>query len=187
MIWLLVRHTALPQKRDWKHLLMLGLLLNSAPGILFAFGETHISSSLAGIINAATPLASIVFSSVILPTETLSSEKIRGILLGFLGILILVGVWNGVGKGDGAGAAACIAAIICYGLAFPYAKRTLSTSTSPPAALAAAQVLCGTALLVPVAINSTVIHNPFNARTIAAMLALGVLGSGLESCSLVKK
>lgn len=168
----------------WRHLAVLALLLNSLPFTLFAYGETQISSVLAGIINAMTPLATLAVVLVAFPEERPTLERVVGLTVGFLGVLVVLGVWRGRQPGELAGVAACLGAVCCYGVAFPYARRHLSGAGERPLSLATGQVMLGAAFLLPVLLTSEVL-GPRDARPsltlgpLAGMLALGVLGSGV--------
>src|SRR4051794_26158187 len=86
----------LPRDRAlWKHLVVLGALMNAAPFALFAYGETEVSSLLAGIFNALTPLMTLLFSIGLLPDEPPTAEKVAGRVVGVLGAL----VWVDAGRG----------------------------------------------------------------------------------------
>ncbi len=177
----LAGRTALPRSgRTWAHLAVLALLLNAAPFTLFAIGQQTVPSVLAGIINAATPLATLLVVLVALPEEKPTRQRVAGLLVGFVGILVVLGVWRGFPGGELAGIAACLLAVACYGLAFPYSRRHLSGLPDGPVALATGQVACATALVLPLLLVTGV--QPDSAVTgevVAAMLALGVLSSGL--------
>jgi len=168
----------------WRHLAVLALLLNSAPFTLFAFGETHISSVLAGIINAMTPLATLAVVLAAFPEERPTVERVVGLAVGFLGVLVVLGVWRGLESGELAGVAACLAAVCCYGVAFPYARRHLGAASDGPVSLATGQVLLGAAFLVPLLLAVEVLGHrdprpEVTVDSVTGMLALGVLGSGL--------
>lgn len=177
--------TRLPRaRRTWGYLALVALLFCSIPFTLFAWGETQVSSILAGIINACTPLATLVIVLSAFPEERPTRERIVGLGIGFLGVLVVVGVWEGIGGSELAGVLACIAAITCYGLAFPLTRRHLVGSGNGPIAIAAAQVTLAALFLLPVAAASTLLGSPIvtgppSAATIAGMLALGGLGSGV--------
>jgi drug/metabolite transporter (DMT)-like permease len=66
----------------WRHLLVVALLMNSIPFTLFAVGETHISSILAGIINAMTPLTTLAVILLAFPEEHPTAERVVGLLVG---------------------------------------------------------------------------------------------------------
>jgi len=70
-----VTRTALPPRSTWRHLLVVATLLNAVPFVLFAYGETHVSSSLVGIVNAATPLATLAVVLLAFPEENPTRER----------------------------------------------------------------------------------------------------------------
>jgi drug/metabolite transporter (DMT)-like permease len=172
--------TPLPQKlTTWGHLFVLSALLNSAPFTLFSYGETHISAVLAGLINAFTPLATVIVVLFVLRQEQFSPQIIGGLVIGLIGVVVVIGVWNGFGENQVLGIGACFAAVICYGFGFSYARRHLSTLPDKPVALAAGQVLWGTAQLLPFALafGHVQTHRPLS--SLLALGALGILGTGV--------
>ena len=177
--------TRLPSARStWRHLVVTGLLFCSIPFTLFAYGETHVSSILAGIINAATPLATLAVTLLAFPEERPTRERIVGLLVGFAGVLVVLGVWTGFPGGELAGVVACMLAVVCYGIAFPYTRRHLARTGDGPIALATGQVLLGMLFLVPIValeafLGGGGIVTPIAADTVIGMLALGALGSGI--------
>lgn len=177
--------TGLPtSRRTWRHLAVTGLLFCSIPFTLFAYGETHVSSILAGIINAATPLTTLAVTLLAFPEERPTRERIAGLLVGFTGVLVVIDVWQGFGGGELVGVLACVAAICCYGIAFPYTRRHLASSGEGPIALATGQVLLGAVFLLPVVLAETALGAgrvalPIAPATVGGMLALGALGSGV--------
>ena len=158
---------------------MLAILLNSLPFTLFAYGETHVSAVLAGIINAMTPLAALLVVLAVFREEQPSAGRIGGLALGFTGVLVVVGVWHGLGSGELLGVGACLGGVTCYGLGFPYARHHLVNLPEGPVALATGQVLCGALQLLPFAILTGHVHAHVVAASVFGMLGLGILGSGV--------
>ena len=170
----------LPRQRStWGRLFVLAILLNSAPFTLFAYGETHVSAVLAGIINALTPVAALLMVLAVFREEHPSAERIGGLVLGFTGVLVVVGVWNGLGSGELLGVGALLGAVTCYGIGFPYARRHLTGLPEGPVALATGQVLCGALQLLPFAVLSGHVHAHIASASVSGMLGLGILGSGV--------
>jgi drug/metabolite transporter (DMT)-like permease len=176
-----VTRTPLPrQARTWWHLAVVGALLNAVPFTLFAYGQQYISSVLAGIINAATPLATLLVILTAFREEKPSRQRIAGLAVGFTGVCVVLGVWQGFTGGEWNGALACLLAVGCYGLAFPYARRYVSGSGHPPVALATGQLLCAAGMMLPVlAVSGTTADGPVTSAVVVSMLLLGALGSGL--------
>jgi drug/metabolite transporter (DMT)-like permease len=175
--------TPLAPRRLWLPIFIAALLMTSVPWFLFSFGEEHISSALAGIINGATPLMTLVAILVAFPEEKPTRQRIVGLLVGFVGILTVLGVWQGLGGGTWLGIAACVVAISLYGISFPYVRRHLTggatASDLPPIALATGLMAMGFLQTVPLVAVTGYAHAPIEGASIAGMLALGVLGSGI--------
>jgi drug/metabolite transporter (DMT)-like permease len=177
--------TRLPRDpRTWRHLAVVALLFCSIPFTLFAYGETQVSSILAGIINAGTPLATLVVTLAAFQEVRPGRDRILGLGVGFAGVLVVIGVWNGLGGGELLGVLACIGAIFCYGIAFPYTRRHLTGTGEGPIALATVQVTLGALFLLPVVLGAELagaggIVTPVTVDTVVGMLALGSLGSGI--------
>lgn len=177
----LITRTPLPPRWAWKYLLIASLLWVSVPWLLFAYGETQVSSALAGIINAATPLMTLLAILVAFPEERPTRQRIVGLALGFAGILIVVG-WGSL-TGSPLGILALIAAITCYGVAFPFARRYLTgpTTRAPmsPISLALGLLAWGVVVTAPLGLLTGVTHSEVSLAPLACILALGILGSGL--------
>jgi drug/metabolite transporter (DMT)-like permease len=150
----LAQRASLPRDwRTWGHAAVVAALLNAAPFALFAYGETHVSSVLAGIWNATTPLTTLVFVLVLVPAEHPTTRRALGLLLGFVGVLVVLGVWRGVDGGLLFGSLACLAATTCMGAGFAYTRRFFSGRAESASVLSAVQITCATvelALVSPV-------------------------------------
>jgi drug/metabolite transporter (DMT)-like permease len=184
----LATKTPLPPRWAWKYLFVLSLLFVSIPWMLFAYGETRISSALAGIFNGATPLMTLVAILLVFPEEKPTRQRILGLVVGFIGILVVIGFWDAGDAENGAGIdfigmGAIMLAISCYGFAFPYARRYLTGPTVreplAPISLATGMMLCGLVVTGPIVAVTGITDAEMSASPLLAMLALGVLGSGL--------
>src|SRR3954454_21881797 len=101
-----VKRERLPRgARTWGHLAVAALLLNALPFSLFAYSELTIPSTLAGICNATTPLWSMVVSVVALSEDKPTRQRFAGVGLGFLGVLTVLGAWQGFSGQDPVGTA----------------------------------------------------------------------------------
>src|SRR4029077_2671338 len=99
-----VRREPLPRGwRVWGHLAVVGLLFCAIPFTLFAWGETRTTSVLAGIWNATTPLFTLLFGMAALSRERPTRGRAAGLAVGFAGVLIVLGVWQGFGGREMAG------------------------------------------------------------------------------------
>jgi drug/metabolite transporter (DMT)-like permease len=175
-----LRRERLPgDRRLWLHCLVAAALFNAAPFTLFAFGEKHVSSILAGMWNATTPLWVLVILLAAFPEERPGRGRRAGIVVGFVGVAVLLGPWRGLGGGALTGHLACAGAALCYGLGFPYTRRYLAGRPESGVVLSAAQLSCASvvlALFLPLA-DAPTAHIGFQGW--GSLLALGALGSGL--------
>jgi drug/metabolite transporter (DMT)-like permease len=168
--------------RLWGHLAVIALLGNALPFSLFAYGEQHVSSGLAGIWNATTPLTSMLVLAWIFRVESLTRTRVFGLLTGFLGVLVVLGVWAGVGAGSLVGQVMCFAAATSYAFVGPLMKRLTSTGQQAGVVLAGSQMLMATvelAIVAPLVAGLPPTPNTLSLKTIAAIVALGALGSGI--------
>jgi drug/metabolite transporter (DMT)-like permease len=177
---LAVTRTALPRGRAvWGHLFVIALLGNSVPFALLAYGETHVSSIVAGIWNATAPLLVMLVATLMLPEERPTRRRLAGLVGGFAGVLVVLGPWRGLGGSDLVGQLLCFGMAACYGVAWPYIRRHLAGRPESGTSLAAGQMLCATAqLTLATALVGGAPHR-IGADTVVAMVALGALGTGV--------
>jgi drug/metabolite transporter (DMT)-like permease len=169
----------LPKERStWRKLWVVAMLLNVVPGILFAYAEVHVTSVLAGIINATTPLATLIVMLIAFRDEKLKSEQVYGLLLGAIGVLVVLGIWQGIGDNQLTGVIALLIAVTCYGISFPYSKRNIIPLGLKPEAAATTQLVMAAITLLPFYLYDGVSQDYYRPATFFAMLALGILGSG---------
>lgn len=165
-------------RRMLGHLWVVSLLLNVIPGILFALAETQVTSILAGIINAVTPLMTLIAIILVSRNETPTKPQVIGLLIGFLGVLTVLGAWNGLGTNPLWAILVLLAAVTCYGFSFPYSRRFILPANLSPESMATAQVSLGALTLLPLFIFDGVNGNEYTIGPVLAMVALGVFGSG---------
>lgn len=179
LIILKIRKAKLPtQKSIWRKLWIVAMLLNVIPGVLFAFAQQYITSVLAGIINATTPLMTLVFILLLFREERLKPEQIAGLLIGALGVMVVVGVWKELGENQLIGVIALLLAVSCYGASYPYSTRNVVPLGLRPEALATGQLVMATITLLPLFIFNGVLGNAPRLESAIAMVLLGVFGSG---------
>ena len=108
-----IKRIKLPSdKSTWRKLWILAMLLNVIPGILFAYAEVHVTSVLAGIINATTPLATLIVMLIAFREERLKVEQIIGLIIGAIGVMVVLGIWQGVGENQLTGVIALLIAVL---------------------------------------------------------------------------
>lgn len=173
------RRLSLPRDpRWWRHFAVVALTGSAAPFSLLAWGEQHISSALAAVLNASTPLFAALFASVLL-RERLRPLQVAGLALGLAGVAVVAGLGGEDITGSGLGGkAAAVAAAVGYGISLTYTRRHLTSL--PPLVAAAGQLVMATVLLAPLAVLTTVRQGVSITPTrVLAVGLLGVFGTGL--------
>ena len=179
LIFTKIRKVDLPKDRKiWQKLWVVAMLLNVIPGVLFAFAQQYVTSVLASIINAGTPLMTLVFMLLVFREEKLKPEQIIGLLIGALGVLTVVGVWKDLGENQLVGVIALLIAISCYGASYPYSTRNVIPLKLKPEALATGQLIMASLTLLPFFIINGISTDFYRPQSVIAMLCLGIFGSG---------
>jgi drug/metabolite transporter (DMT)-like permease len=163
----------------WGHLTVTALLLCVVPFLLFAWAQQSISSGLASIYNATTPLMTTLVALAALPEERPNSARMAALLIGFAGVLVVLAPWRGVGSGALAAQAACLLATACYGAAFVHLRRTIAPRRLPAVPVATVQVGLGAVVLLALAPLVAISPVTLSPEVVLGMLALGGLGTGL--------
>lgn len=180
IVLLLATRDRLPRSRElWARLFLVAILFNSAPFALFSFGEEHVSSVVAGIWNATVPLFTAIFAMARLPEERPSPARITGLLVGFAGVLVVLGPWAGLGGSTLLGSLLCLAAPVCYGIGFIYTRKKIVGRPESLVAISTAQVLLATLQLGVVMPFFSSAPSNLSFDVVASMVGLGVLGTGI--------
>ena len=162
----------------WRPYFAIGLLNNVLPFSLIVTGQVYIPSGLASILNATTPLFTVLVMAAA-GDEKLLMRRVLGVLTGLIGVIILRGQNLGFGTGEGVGILLCLLAAFSYGLAALYARRRLSDS--PPLATATFQLLASSLMMAAIA---AAVERPWQlpmpgATTWIAMIGLAALSTAL--------
>ena len=157
---------------------LLALLLNVIPGYLFALAETEVTSILAGIINAVTPLMTLLAIMIAFREEKPKSFQVVGLITGFLGVLTVLGAWQGLGDNPASAVLALLCAVACYGVSFPYSRKFVLPKKLQAESLAAGQLVMGSLTLLPIYLIDGVSQSDYRFGPVIAMLTLGIFGSG---------
>lgn len=154
-LWALVPLLGLQVPRGigiWMAFLGMGLLNNVVPFSFIVWGQTQIASGLASILNAATPLFTVLVASALLPDERATPLKLGGVVIGLAGVVVMIGP----DALDGLGAAvlaqlAVLGATVSYAFAGVYGRR-FKTLGVDPIVTAAGQVAASAIFLAPIAL-----------------------------------
>jgi drug/metabolite transporter (DMT)-like permease len=137
-------------RQVWGAILLLALLNNVVPFALFGWGQTHIASGLASILNATTPIWGVVVAHFLTNDERMTPRKIAGVLLGFGGVATMIGpsLFTSIGT-NALAQLACVTASLSYALAAVWARRFRKVGVSP-LAVTTGQLTAGAAIMLPV-------------------------------------
>jgi drug/metabolite transporter (DMT)-like permease len=176
----LLRGQRLPAARAvWGHLLFAAVLGNVVPYYLFAWAEQTIASSLAGVLNATTPLFTLAIAAASRQEPRVTIDRVTGLVIGFVGVVVIMAPWQAGALGTVAGQLGVLAASACYGVVFVYQRRFLTGRGTPPLVLAAGQMVCAStivALATPVVVAAPV---TWDATAIIGLVLLGTLGTAV--------
>jgi drug/metabolite transporter (DMT)-like permease len=180
LLTLAVRRQPLPHIGPlWAYLTGMAVLANIAPYMLFSWSEQRISSGLAGVLSATTPLCTLVLARLF-GVGRLSVARVLGLVLGLAGVVLLAAPWHDGHRAVSlAGVLAALGAAACYAGSYVYVRRLLTNRGTTPLVLSAVQLSAGAVLLGvvtpwigrrPVTLSGTVV---------LSVVALGVVSTGI--------
>lgn len=154
-LWIIVLFMGLSLPKSpnvWVAFLIMGLLNNVIPFSLIVWGQTHIASGLASVLNATTPLFGVIVVGLLLVDERATAMKLGGVVVGFLGVVMMIGIpsLDSVKQGTILAQIAILGAALSYAFASVFGRRFKAMGLKP-IIIAAGQVTGSTALLAPVA------------------------------------
>ncbi len=164
----------------WIAFLGMGLLNNVMPFVLIVWGQTQIASGLASILNAATPIFTVVVAGILLPDERMSPLKLAGVAVGFIGVVVMIGLPAIGGGGSLLAQVAIIAATLSYAFAGVFGRR-FKTMAINPIITAAGQVTASALVLTPITL---MVDGPLDIaesspETWTAIVGLAVLSTAI--------
>ena len=168
------------EKAVWGHFLVIAVTNCIIPHLAFAWAEQYISSGLASIYNASTPIMTALFATLAFKVEKLTFGQVVGIALGIFGVIVIIGPWRySAFTGDLAGQFASLLAAVCYGFSYSYVRRFLSHRPIPGAMFAFLNI--GVAGFIMLLLTPIIAWTPvqLTGPIVASLLTLGVLGTGL--------
>jgi drug/metabolite transporter (DMT)-like permease len=176
-----LRREPLPRTlRVWAHLCVLSVSFCVVPFLLFAWAEQHVSSGLASIFNATTPIMTAIMAWAVFRVERLRPGQLAGIALGILGVIVIIapGALTDVG-GSTVAQVALLGATACYGFSLAYMRRFLGDAGLSGITFAFGYI--GPAAALMVLLSPMILAEPMRLtpEVVASIVALGVLGTGL--------
>ena len=164
--------------KAWGAFFVMGALNNAIPFSLIVWGQTRIDSGVASILNATTPIFTVILAHLLTSDERLTLRKILGVLIGFLGVYIMMKPelkdgfsWRGLGQ------IAVLGATVSYGFAGIYGKRFKQTS---PIVNSAGMLICSSLMMIPFAviIDSPWLLNP-SLEAVAAVFGIAIISTAM--------
>lgn len=164
----------------WASFLGMGLLNNVIPFALIVWGQTQIASGLASILNAATPIFTVVVAGILLPDERPTPLKLIGVVLGFVGVAVMIGVPALGNESNLLAQFAIVGAAISYAFAGVYGRRFKSLGVNP-VITAAGQVTASTLILLPIAlfVDGSIDADNTSMNTWMAIVGLAVASTAI--------
>lgn len=164
----------------WGHLTVLGTTFCVVPFLLFSWAQQHVSSGVASIFNATTPIMTAIMAWLVFRVERLKAVQVLGIGVGILGVVVIIAPWQGVSL-DGSLVAelAILGATASYGFSFAYMRRFASKTGM--SALAFTFGYIGMAGVIMALLTPFLVLTPvrLDLPIVASMLTLGCLGTGI--------
>jgi drug/metabolite transporter (DMT)-like permease len=120
-----------------------------------------------------------MFLLLVFRDQKVSNRQIVGLIIGFVGVLIVLGIWTGIASGQFLGVFAMLIAVAGYGFSIPYYKKHIVPLNYPPTSLLALQVAISAIQIAPFALMNLELRSSITSQTVFAALMLGGLGSGL--------
>jgi len=183
-LWLVAIFMGMPvpnSGRAWSAFFAMGLLNNAIPFTLIVWGQTQIASGLASILNATTPLFTVLVAGLLLSDEHITPPKAIGVLMGFGGTVLMIGprALQGLGT-DLLAQLAVLVAALSYAFAGVFGRRFKSMGI-PPLITAAGQVTASSLVLLPI---SLLVEQPWTlampgTATWLCIVSLAVLSTGV--------
>jgi drug/metabolite transporter (DMT)-like permease len=180
-LFVALRRDTLPRSaRVWAHMTVLAISFCVVPFLLFSWAQQYVTSGLASIYNATTPIMTAVMAGLLFRVERLKLVQIAGILVGILGVMVIIAPWQGLDLNQSLIAQfAILGATACYGFSLAYMRKFVSNSGM--------SALVFSFLNIGIAAAIMAVLTPFIALTpvaldpwiIASVLLLGCLGTGV--------
>ena len=183
VLWAVVFMLKLPIPKSmgiWAAFLVMGLLNNAVPFSLITWGQVQVSAGLASILNAAVPFFTVVVAGVLLPDEKVGPLKIIGVLIGFFGVAVMIGLPGAQTDYYVLAQFAILASGLSYAFATTYGRRFKRLGVHP-IVLAGAQAITASLVMIPIAlsVDGAPSLSAISLTSILALLGLGVVSTAI--------
>jgi drug/metabolite transporter (DMT)-like permease len=173
------RHSLPRSASVWLKMAVGGLFMSAVPFVLFSYAEQHVSSAVAGILNAATPVMTVLMILLFFREERPNRQTLIGLGIGLVGVAVVLGIWQGFEASEPSAVLALVGAIACYGFGTPFMRKFIGPLGLPASVSTFGQISTATLMLAPFYLTGALTIGEVRLETVLAMLALGALGSGI--------
>jgi drug/metabolite transporter (DMT)-like permease len=180
-LFVMLRRDVLPRSLTvWAHMSVLAVSFCVVPFLLFSWAQQYVSSGLASIYNATTPIMTAVMAGLLFRVERLKLVQIGGILVGIVGVMVIIAPWQGLDLDQSLVAQlAILGATACYGFSLAYMRKFVANSGMSALVFSFLNIGIAAAImavLTPVVALSPVALDPW---IVGSVLLLGCLGTGV--------
>ena len=180
-LFVALRHDPLPRSlKLWGHMTVLAISFCVVPFLLFSWAQQHVTSGLASIYNATTPIMTAVMAGLLFRVERLKLVQIAGILVGILGVMVIIAPWQGLDLNQSLVAQfAILGATACYGFSLAYMRKFVSNSGMSALVFSFLNIGIAAAImlvLTPFVALAPVALDPW---IVGSVVLLGCLGTGV--------
>ncbi len=180
-LFVALRRDPLPRNvKIWLHMTVLAISFCVVPFLLFSWAQQHVTSGLASIYNATTPIMTAIMAWAVFRVEKLKPMQIAGIIVGILGVMVIIAPWQGLDFSQSLVAQlAILGATACYGFSLAYMRRFVSNTGM--SALVFSFLNIGIGALIMAALTPFIALTPvrLDIWIIGSVILLGCLGTGV--------
>lgn len=165
----------LEEARDWPAMVVIGLLSSAVPFMLLSWGQQYTTSGFAGVSMAAVALMVLPLAHVMVPGERMTLRRTAGFVIGFAGVVVLIGAqaFSSTGASlEPFGRLACLGAAGCYAISSVWMRRLPAID---PIGLATVLLIIGAVMVIPVAWIVEGPPPPVDGQTLAVLALLGLV------------
>jgi drug/metabolite transporter (DMT)-like permease len=179
VVLVLQKHRLPRDPKAWLYIWIGGLLMSAIPATLFGFAQQYVTSSLASIMNASTPIFTVIAILIAFRAEKPGPRVLVGLFIGLIGVGTVLAVWQGFGDNEPLAILALIAAVSCYGIGTPFIRRFVEPLNLPREVAVFGQVTTSAITLLPFyAASGWVIGEP-KLDSVLSIVLLGAVGTGI--------
>jgi drug/metabolite transporter (DMT)-like permease len=180
LIIVLRRHKLPNTAKQWGLIWVGGLLMSGVPAALFGYAQQHVSSALASILNASTPIFTVIAILIAFRDEKPKRYVVVGLMVGMVGVGVVLGVWSGFGVNDPLAIGALVLAVLCYGFGTPFTRKYISPMPIGNESAVFVQVFTSALTMLPLYIFSgPAFVGELTLIPVGSVLILGIIGTGL--------